>query len=122
MYTERPEDLGAIQNIPIVPGFNTDAIIKQWNEHPAKVKIMKDFFFTLRGRHEEVIEKDSLNVFLVRDPEFAFTSFLPTAKEYFYYPVRSIFLGVHVLYECILDGIEAVTKLSSKPPMIIDGK
>ncbi|XP_075257081.1 uncharacterized protein LOC142349424 [Convolutriloba macropyga] len=121
MHTERPEDLGVVKNIATVPGVNTNSIIQQWTENQAKVKILKDLFFALKGRHEEVIEKDSVNIFLVRDPEYVFTSFLPTANKLYYYPVKSVFPDLRVFYECILDGIEAVTKLSSKQPLIIDG-
>ena len=85
------------------------------------MKILKDFFFTLKGRYEEVIEEDSVNIFLVRDPEYVFTSYLPTAQQYFYYTVSSVILDVSVLYDCMLDGIEIVSKRCSKAPLIIDG-
>ena len=121
MHTERPEDLGVVKNIATVPGVNTNSIIQQWTENQSKVKILKDLFFALKGRHEEVIEKDSVNIFLVRDPEYVFTSFLPTANKLYYCPVKSVFPDLRLFYECILDGIDAVTKLCSKQPLIIDG-
>ena len=110
------------QNFERCPGYNTDTVIKQWREHPAKVKILKDHFFGLKGRHEEVIEIDSVNIFLVRDPEYVFTSFLPTANQYFYYVASSGISDVRLFYESILDGIDVVTNMCSKPPLIIDGE
>ena len=121
-FTERPDQLGVLKNIPIIPGFNTDTVIKQWREHPAKVKILKDHFFGLKGRHDEVIEKDSLNIFLVRDPEYVFTSFLPTSNQCFYDAASSALSDIGLFYDCMLDGIEVVSKICSKPPLIIDGE
>ena len=79
-----PEQLGEMASMPITPGYNTKTVIKQIQEDTSKVKIVKDFFYTMNGRYEEVIEKDSVNIFLVRDPRYVFTSFLPVSKTTFY--------------------------------------
>ena len=84
MYINNSEQLGEMASVPITPGYNTKTVIKQLQEDTSKEKIVKDFFYTMNGRYEEVIEKDSVNIFLVRDWRYVFTSFLPVSKTTFY--------------------------------------
>ncbi|XP_075246737.1 uncharacterized protein LOC142340145 [Convolutriloba macropyga] len=121
MYTKYRDQMGAQADSHVVPGYNTNSAIKQWTENTAKVKILKDFIFALNDRYEEVIEKDAVNIFLVRDPEYVFTSFLPTAKTYFYHISKRTHKDVTVFYGAILKGIQTVSKICTKPPIIIDG-
>ena len=57
-------------------GFSYKSIIKQIKECDAKVKILKDFSYNFKGRYGEVIDKDSVNVFLYRHPKSVFSSYL----------------------------------------------
>ena len=102
-------------------GFNTNSAIKQFQDSSAKVKISKDFIFALNGRYEEVIEKDSVNVFLVRDPANVFTSFLPTSNKYFHAVAKGTHKDLTVYYGAVLQGVEKVALMCSVPPMIVDG-
>ena len=121
MYTNNPEQLGEMASVPITPGYNTKTVIKQLKEDTSNVKIVKDFFYTMNGRHEEVIEKDSVNIFLVRDPRYVFTSFLPVSQTTFYSVAKLTEDDVSIFYKTILDGIEVVSKMCTKAPVVIDG-
>ena len=120
MYTNNREQLGDLAQIPIVPGYNTNSAIKQWREDTSKVKILKDFIYVFEGREEEVIEKDSVNIFLVRDPEYVYSSVLPATKMHFYYVTKAVHADTRFAYQTTLDGIETVRKICGKPPIIID--
>jgi len=121
LFTKYRDQVGAQAEQHVVPGYNTNSAIAQFRENKAKVKISKDFIFALNGRYEEFIEKDSVNIFLVRDPEYVFTSFLPTAQKHFYYIVKRSHKDLTVLYGAILQGIQKVTQMCDKPPVVIDG-
>ena len=110
-----------LASLPISPGFNTNAVIKQMTECTSKVKIVKDFFFTIKGRYDEVIGKDSVNIFLVRDPRYVFTSVLPKSETSFYSAAKATHKDMSFYYQSMLEGIQVVTKLCTKPPAIIDG-
>lgn len=105
----------------IVPGFNYKSVLKQFKECDAKVTVMKDFIFALKGRFADVIDKDSVNIFLCRDPKYVFSSFLSASQKYFYEVTKQNHPDVTIHYQAMLQGIDYVTKNCSKHPIIIDG-
>ena len=121
IVVEHPELVQPQAKDHIVPGFNFKAVLKEFKETKAKVTILKDFTFALKGRNEEVIDKDAVNVFLCRDPKYVFSSFLGASQKYFYEITKQNHPDVTVHYKAMLQGIDYVSKNCSKHPIIIDG-
>ena len=122
VFTKNPAPLGEKAAEHVVAGFNTKSVVKNLSQNEAKVKIIKDFIYALKGDYEMAISKDSVNVFLVRDPEYVFTSFLPNSKLYFHNITKRSHSDVSFYYSEVLKGVDYVEKNCDIPPLIIDGQ
>lgn len=121
IVTDQPHLVPEKAKEHIVPGYNFKSVLKQFKESDAKVTILKDFTFALKGRYEEVIDKDSVNVFLCRDPKYVFSSFLQASQKYFYEITKQNHPDLTIHYQAMLQGIDYVSKNCTKHPLIIDG-
>ena len=123
MVTDNAPETIAMFDIEIDPEYTYEKCLNDWRNTDCKIKIMKDLNIAVHDEDiPEIISEDSINIFLVRHPALAATSYLPNAEiTYFEIIDSSQAFDFTETFQKMLEGIKYAEKTCKKPPLVLSG-
>lgn len=123
LVTDNAPDTIAMFGIEIDPSVTYEKILDEWRNTKCDFKIMKDLSIAVHEEDKaEILDEDSINIFIVRSPAHAATSYLPSAEISYYEIITSSgAFDFTMTYQNLLDTYLSAVKKCKKPPMIISG-
>ncbi len=101
-----------------------DSIMEAYRKDTSPHRVVKDFPMTVGKEFlTEIVTRDSVNVFLTRDPALVATSKLPKTGQLFYDISRAVNkFSLEYVYQEMLQVLNYVLETCEKSPLILSGE